>query len=125
MLLEHTMTLNEFEEHLGTRKITIQKEIEQLGRDLNVLQNSLRNTPTTAKDEENNIIENPEFTKLKDDFEAKKETYQELHENQEFIQLKLVELESIEEHSQGKVDKEKDEVTLNLNDLVKFGIEVD
>lgn len=125
MLIGPTLTLEKLEEHLIKEEVANKREIDDLARELNILQGGVTNTDKVVRDEEGTRIENPKFKKVLKEFEDKEEEYISLNEKQDFIKAKLVELKAVEDYSQGIVNKEKDTITLTLNDCVMLGVKVD
>lgn len=124
MLIGPTLTLKELEEHMRAKKLENDKKLTKLERELITLRDGLKDVQRLARDEEGNRIQNPEFIKMKDEYEKMREEFENIYNDNEFIKEKIEELEVIEEYSRGEVDKEKDKITLTLKDCMRFGVEV-
>jgi septal ring factor EnvC (AmiA/AmiB activator) len=123
MLIGPTITLAKLEEHI-TGKIDDNKmESRSLTKTLSSLQTEIAATPKFVTEEESgDRIVNKRYVEIRDEFDGAEKKLNELTDNNDFMSKRLEELEAIEEASGGKINKEKEKITLTLNDCLKLGI---
>jgi hypothetical protein len=124
MLIGPTLTLAKLEEKMNDKLHEIKMNKGKMEKNLRALQIELNQMDKTILNEHGDRISNPKYIELYNQFEKERKELEEIEEMQEFIEEKLQELEDIEERSKGRgnIDKEKDKITLSLNDCLKLGI---
>ncbi|PVC75114.1 hypothetical protein C2I27_04305 [Priestia megaterium] len=128
MLIGPSLTLAELEEKLKDRLYEIKMDLPKAQKEFARLREEFKRVPriiVAEKDGEEVETINPDFIKLPDQLKAIEEKIKGYQEQQEFLEEKLEELETIEDRSKGRgnINKEKEKITLSLNDCLKLGIE--
>ncbi len=130
MLIGPSVTLEKLEEHMRERLYEIkmdlpkkQKEFYQLGEDFKRIPRTVIKEKDGAEVEESN----PDFIKIPGKMKEVEASIVDLQDQQQFIEDKLNELETIEDRSKGKgnIDKSEYKITLTLNDCLAMGIAFD
>lgn len=133
MLVGPSITLAKLEEHMKDRLYGIKMELPKLKKEFTQLAEDFKRIPRLVIEKRNDGTEvevaNPDFVKIPDDMKRIELKIKDLQDQQELMEAKLDELDTIEERSQlrgnRKIDKEKEKITLTLNDCVALGIELD
>ncbi|MGV7000365.1 hypothetical protein ACWA2C_16890 [Priestia megaterium] len=128
MLIGPSITLAELEEKLKDRLYEIKMDLPKAQKEFARLREEFKRIPriiVADKDGEEVETINPDFIKIPDQLKEIEEKIKGYQEQQEFLEEKLEELETIEERSKGRgnINKEKEKITLSLNDCLKLGIE--
>lgn len=124
MLIGPSITLEKLEEHMKNRVYEIKMDLPKLEKEFRRLGEEFKMIPRTIINEEGEEITNPDFIAIPKRMREIEEAIQELQDQQEFMEAKLMELEDIEERSKGRgnVIKSRDKIILSLNDCIKLGI---
>lgn len=123
MLIGPTYTLEEFEEILESRLLDNKKRDGELMKRFRVLQQQIATVPRLVADEKTGeSIANKEYLDAVDESKSLEQDMQEILEQNDFIKLKLEDLETIEERSRGAIRKDTKKITLTLKDCIDFGI---
>lgn len=125
MLIGPTITLAELEKHMEAQKSKNSKEINELARDLEMVHQELNGISMYVRDEKGDRVVNPRYTELKEEFREKEKRYENLIQSNDFIKEKLDEIEDLEIQTNGQFNKEKEKITLSLNDCVLLGVKVE
>ncbi len=130
MLVGPSITLEKLEEHMRNRLYEIKMELPKKQKEINQLGEDFKRIPKTIiknKDGEELEESNPDFIKIPEKMKKIEADINDLHEQQEFIEDKIDELETIEERSKGKgnINKSEYKITLSLNDCLAMGITID
>jgi hypothetical protein len=133
MLVGPSITLEKLEEHMKDRLYGIKMELPKLRKEFTQLADDFKRIPRLVIEKRNDGTEvevaNPDFVKIPDDMKAIEAKIKDLQDQQELMETKLDELDTIEERSQmrgnRKIDKSTEKITLTLNDCVALGIELD
>lgn len=128
MLIGPSITLAELEEKLKDRLYEIKMDLPKAQKEFARLREEFKRVPriiVAEKDGEEVDTINPDFIKIPDQLKEIEEKIKGYQEQQEFLEEKLEELETIEDRSKGRgnINKEKEKITLSLNDCLKLGIE--
>lgn len=127
MLVGPSITLEDLEVHMRDRIYEMKMELPKLQKEFSHLREEFKRVKRTSiveKEGKEIEIMNPEFVEIPDkmkEIEIKIKNYQ---EQQEFMEGKIDELETIEERSKGRnnIDKANTKITLTLNDCLMLGI---
>lgn len=123
MLIGPSYTLLEFEEILESRLLENKKRDGELMKRFRALQQQIATVPRLVEDEKTGeSIANKEYLDAVDESKALEQEMQEILEQNDFIKLKLEDLETIEERSRGAIRKDVKKITLTLKDCIDFGI---
>ncbi|OXB94711.1 hypothetical protein [Parageobacillus galactosidasius] len=122
MLIGPTLTLEQLEQHMRTKIDDNKMEINKLSKEYTKAKQEFQVTPKMIIDEDGKQIVNPRYLELVDEIKKIEERMNEIHEENDFLAYRIEELENIEERSSGKVKKDRDKITLTLNDCLKLGI---
>ncbi|MEB2276862.1 hypothetical protein LAV82_22860 [Bacillus sp. ILBB4] len=128
MLIGPSITLAELEEKLKDRLYEIKMDLPKAQKEFTRLREEFKRVPRIiVAEKEGEEVEtiNPDFIKIPEQLKAIEEKIKGYQEQQEFLEEKLEELETIEDRSKGRgnINKEKEKITLSLNDCLKLGIE--
>lgn len=125
MLIGPTLTLAQLEEKMKEKLYDIKMGRSKQVKNLQALQQEIQATPKMLYDgEKEQRYANPRYVELFNQFQQEEKELKESEATQEFIEKRLEELEDIEDRSKGRgnVDKQKDKITLTLNDCLMLGI---
>jgi chromosome segregation ATPase len=122
MLIGPTLTLEQLEQHMRTKIDDNKMELNKLSKEYAKAKQEFQITPKMIVDEEGKQIVNPRYLELVDEIKKIEARMDEIHDENDFLAYRIEELENIEERSSGKVKKDRDKITLTLNDCLKLGI---
>lgn len=127
MLVGPSITLEDLEEHMRDRIYEMKMELPKLQKEFSHLREefkSVRRTSVVEKEGKEVEIMNPEFVEIPDKMKEIETQIKNYQEQQEFMESKIDELETIEERSKGRnnIDKANTKITLTLNDCLMLGI---
>lgn len=125
MLIGPTFTLAEFESKLKERLYQNMKCNSDANKIFLEAKQQIGLLPRLIEDEKTGQrVANPAYLKAVEVGNITQQELEDIVKQDDFIKAKLEELETIEERSHGAVDKNKEKITLTLNDCVAFGIEL-
>jgi chromosome segregation ATPase len=122
MLIGPTLTLEQLEQHMRTKIDDNKMELNKLSKEYTKAKQEFQVTPKMIVDEDGKQIVNPRYLELVDEIKKIEERMKEIHDENDFLVYRIEELENIEERSSGKIKKDRDKITLTLNDCLKLGI---
>ena len=122
MLIGPTITLEDLEKHMSEKLNENKMELNKIGKETAKLRQKFQTTPKMTTEDDGDTVVNPEFLRLKEVIEANEKRVMEINDQNEFIEIRIADLEEIEDKSLGKVDKKKARITLTLNDCLMLGI---
>lgn len=122
MLIGPTLTLEQLEQHMKAKLDDNKMEVNKLSKEYAKAKQEFQVTPKMIVDEKGEQVVNPRYLELIEQIKKIEERINEIHDENEFLSFRLEELETIEERSSGKVKKDRDKITLTLNDCLKLGI---
>lgn len=127
MLIGPSITLAKLEEHMNDRMYQNKMELPKLQKEFNRLRGEFKIVPRTIENDKGEEITNPDFLAIPKQMEKVEFQIKEIQEQQEFMESKVLELETIEDRSKGRgnIDKSKEKITLTLTDCIRLGIDLE